>query len=461
MDEEVDVKCEPLWMAVPESYSASQKAKASKTDDSCSDEESLGKKEALTKSQSCDIEEVKCEPNFSEEESELSPHSVEYQSEIDDELDSTAPEITQKTDSRKKEVLLGRTKGRYESAYKKFKDWTTSHGIRVLSEDVLLRYFENLSKTYRPSTLWSLYSMLNSTIKQFENIDIEKYAELMAFLRRKNLGYKSEKCKVFETNEIKKFLQEAPDDRYLLMKVAMIFGVAGGCRGNELPYVSVNDIQEQGRLLLVDIPESKTNIPRSFIICDPFVDYVKKYASLRPVNAPTDRFFLNYQKGRCTIQVVGKNKFCGMPKKIATFLGLDEPRLYTGRSFRRTSATLLGKSGQRTTRTLHIQGEWKSSKVAEGYVINPLHLKNKTETVTMNEVDSAQDNIVDDPEAKRQKTLETVTTTSVEEKANDDVKSTSEYTITTNNSQTCTINNKNKNLIINIQNCDVYIHNYK
>ena len=56
-----------------------------------------------------------------------------------------------------------------------------------------------------------------------------------------------------------------------------------------------------------------------------------------------------------------------MSRIIATFLNLDNPKLYTEHSFRWTSATLLADSGANIT-TLKRHGGWKSDSVAEGYI---------------------------------------------------------------------------------------------
>lgn len=66
-----------------------------------------------------------------------------------------------------------------------------------------------------------------------------------------------------------------------------------------------------------------------------------------------------------------------MPKDIAEFLSLPEPELYTGHSFRRTSATLLVDGGADLT-TLKRHGGWKSNVVAEGYIEDLLNNKKKS-----------------------------------------------------------------------------------
>lgn len=83
-------------------------------------------------------------------------------------------------------------------------------------------------------------------------------------------------------------------------------------------------------MFLVTIPDTKTKKPRSFAITGPFFNIVERYASLRPLHANTNRFFLNFQKGKCTIQTIGRNKFYKMPGRIAAFLNLTDADSYTG-----------------------------------------------------------------------------------------------------------------------------------
>jgi integrase len=143
--------------------------------------------------------------------------------------------------------------------------------------------------------------------------------------------------------------------------------VQGACRRHELCDLTVNDIEDKGDMLLVKIPKTKNDKPRSFVVTDNFYHIYKKYAILRPNNVSTTRFFLNYRDGRCSQQVIGINTFGSMPKTVALFLKLKDPESYTGHTFRRTSATLLADSGADLL-TLKRHGGWKSNTVAEGYV---------------------------------------------------------------------------------------------
>jgi integrase len=162
--------------------------------------------------------------------------------------------------------------------------------------------------------------------------------------------------------------------------VAQIFGICGACRGIELTNITVDNIEKHGELLLVKLPNTKTKIDRAFVVREEFVRIVLKYQALRPDNLQTNRFFINYQRGRCLRQNIGRNKISNMPNKIAEFLNLPNPELYSGHCFRRTSATLLADSGADFI-TVKRHGGWKSNTVAEGYIEDSVQNKSKIRLV--------------------------------------------------------------------------------
>lgn len=146
-----------------------------------------------------------------------------------------------------------------------------------------------------------------------------------------------------------------------------IFGVTGACRGGEFVKIQAKDVEVQGNLIIVRIPKTKTDVPRSFAIEGELARIVKKYIELRPPTAK-DRFFVHYRNGKCSTQFIGKHMFEKMPKEIAKYLNLEDSELYTGHSFRRTSATLYVDAGADLT-MLKRHGAWKSSTVAEGNIL--------------------------------------------------------------------------------------------
>lgn len=131
--------------------------------------------------------------------------------------------------------------------------------------------------------------------------------------------------------------------------------------------MTINDIEDFGSKLLINIPDNKTKKPRSFVVNESYLEIYRKYTALRPENFDNSRFFYKYYNGRSYRQVVGIHQFGKMPEIIATFLNLPNPKQYTGHCFRRSSATILVDNGADLT-CLKRHGGWKSSTVAEGYI---------------------------------------------------------------------------------------------
>ncbi|RVE52965.1 hypothetical protein evm_002442 [Chilo suppressalis] len=123
-----------------------------------------------------------------------------------------------------------------------------------------------LSQKYKSSSLWCYYSILKSTVKAKHGIDIKSYSKLLVFLKRRSDGHVSKKSKVFSADNVTKFPEEAPDCRYLATKVVLIYGINGACRHQELANITTNDVEDHGRILLVQVKNTKNKIPRSFTI---------------------------------------------------------------------------------------------------------------------------------------------------------------------------------------------------
>lgn len=126
------------------------------------------------------------------------------------------------------ENLLPQKSGeRYEKEYDAFTKWCSSKYVEEISEDVLIAYFEDKFKDKKSSSLWCYYSMLKSTLSVKNNISINKYARLIAYLKKKSVGYRAKKSNVLKREDIEKFIKEAPDIDFLLLKV--IFFILNKC----------------------------------------------------------------------------------------------------------------------------------------------------------------------------------------------------------------------------------------
>lgn len=114
----------------------------------------------------------------------------------------------------------------------------------------------------------------------------------------------------------------------LSLQTVFIFGLCGALRCDEFTKITTDDVDDHGRLYLVHFKDTKTKKDRAFTITGAFYDIAKKYLALRPTGALTN---LNYQRGKCTPQVIGKQKIAKMPARIAEFLNLKNPEEYTGK----------------------------------------------------------------------------------------------------------------------------------
>ncbi|PSN44039.1 hypothetical protein C0J52_19607 [Blattella germanica] len=146
-------------------------------------------------------------------------------------------------------------------------------------------------------TLWTNYSVLKTTLNVKHGIGISQYKKLYSLLKQKSVGYNGKKAKVFSTDEIKIFIDEAPDNTHLLIKVLLILGVMGACRRQELHDLKFDDVKDLGSSLLVTIPNSKTNVSRAFTVTGKYYAICKKYMNLRPEACKSQYFFV--ENARC------------------------------------------------------------------------------------------------------------------------------------------------------------------
>lgn len=116
--------------------------------------------------------------------------------------------------------LTERSKIKYDHQYNSFIEWSSKRNITEYTEPVLLQYFIDKSSSLKSSSLWAMYSMLRSTFIAKLNINIGNFKGLLGFLKQASFGYVSEKTKIFNRDEINRFLSQAPDNQtYLMYKV--------------------------------------------------------------------------------------------------------------------------------------------------------------------------------------------------------------------------------------------------
>lgn len=118
-------------------------------------------------------------------------------------------------------VVPEKSKQRYELMYDGFVRWQNKNDKGgIFTEEVFLSYFKELAAKNAPSSLWATYSMLRTMIHVHHKVDMAQYYSVTGFLRQQAKGYKPKQAKVFENEDIARFLNEAPDSQYLATKAS-------------------------------------------------------------------------------------------------------------------------------------------------------------------------------------------------------------------------------------------------
>ena len=76
---------------------------------------------------------------------------------------TTPPEIKEIANSATLSLLPDKSRKIYEITYKRFRDWCADKKTVHLTENVLFAYSSDRSKSVKPSTLWSEYSIVRRT----------------------------------------------------------------------------------------------------------------------------------------------------------------------------------------------------------------------------------------------------------------------------------------------------------
>lgn len=139
--------------------------------------------------------------------------------ESDSDAICTPEEIIDQANVATQGLLPAKSKEIYIKEYDNFMEWRNKNRVNSFTERVMLAFFEDKSKSFKPSTLWSTYSKLKATLLINNSVDIGKYSKLIAYLKQKSVGYKPKKSQTFSRDEINKFLMEAPDNKNLMFKV--------------------------------------------------------------------------------------------------------------------------------------------------------------------------------------------------------------------------------------------------
>lgn len=273
-----------------------------------------------------------------------------------------------------------KTQGRYTKAWNEFIAFSDNPVFKYINEDLYLQYFDYLikEKKYCFSTLWSTYSMLNSESQIQGGPKLNIYYRLINLIKGQEKGYQPKQSLVFSSDEIEKFLEEAPSSGiYLLYKAALMIGNYGGLRCIEMAGLLLENFKKSpdgSYWVTYNVSKQRQeNVKNTFHIPEIHASHIEKYVQcLTESDGRMFRTFVSEAKNNLTIgrfikSPMGKNTLAKIPQNIASYLGLKNKELYTGHCFRRTSATLHANGGA-TSLDLKKHFNWRSENMAMRYV---------------------------------------------------------------------------------------------
>ena len=286
------------------------------------------------------------------------------------------------TDIMNDTMLPKKSKTVYEKAWQDFKTYV---GDKSPEEEDFLQYFDYLhtERNLKSSTLWTTYSQLNTKYQIECNKKLQDYPRIQQLLKRYEDGYVRKVASVLTKEELDRFLKEADDEPYLLVrKTVAVLAVCGGLRCQEVRDIrrmDVKKVENRYEVRLVRRKQRGEEKSSLFIVPDGIMaDILGRY--LNKTNAKLQMklngespLILGCPKNRnkdehaFVNQPMGKNYLYNIGKDIARYLNLENPDTYTGHCFRRSSATMAADAGI-TAPELQRHFQWSSSKTAQRYI---------------------------------------------------------------------------------------------
>lgn len=145
---------------------------------------------------------------------------------MDSEDSDDEAEVLRNFDAEAKEIVQSgnipnKSSDRYKLVYNAYKRWQEENSslLSKSDENNLIVYFNSLKKRLKPPTLWSIWSMLRKTLSTFNNINISNFLNLKCMIQNNGKGYMPKKSFTLKWDQIKTFMNGAPDDIYLVAKV--------------------------------------------------------------------------------------------------------------------------------------------------------------------------------------------------------------------------------------------------
>ena len=303
----------------------------------------------------------------------------------------------------------GRLYSRYQSLWKAYCVKFHISKDNEYNEIHLLRFFNDLKQSYKPSTMWVIYSCINHYFRyQFEK-NLKDLFKLQSFLKNFSSRYVSKKSKVFTPEQMHTILmvcQDAVEDTNLTLlgvgSALLYFGLLRSC---DVLNITVSDvslnINEDKYEIRFEHMRKRKNSGFTYTLPKIYTPLFKRYSSELKVDTKNEsggRFLRNFnKKSSLRTQNTGINTVRAWVKTSCDMLGIS-CKGYTAHVYRRSAATNLADAGVSFI-NLKRHGQWKSDSVVEGYIANSLPMRIEREQcllpVGLRKPDSTDDSSVE------------------------------------------------------------------
>ena len=317
---------------------------------------------------------------------------VEVYEEVDDVLVDVRESNNQKvTDIDHKVVIAATTdvlhssKEKVRNMYTRYQDkwlkYVKRVGLTEMTNEnkvdrALLGFFIEVSTTYAPSTLYVIYSCINSWFIMNHGWRINNCLRVNRYLKMTTSTYVSQKSKVLTADEIDILLKFCTKSSYhedTLLGVTLCLQYYGLLRNADVMKIEVKDVRllEDGKTeIRFEHARKRRNPGFTFYVPSDYKQLFLKYIGEIDMTLDSNtRFLKNFTmlESKRT-QNTGYKKISNFIKRACLILGKN-PEGYTGHCMRRSAATNLADSGVSFV-NLKRHGQWKSDTVVEGYIAN-------------------------------------------------------------------------------------------
>jgi len=249
---------------------------------------------------------------------------------------------------------------RYKKVWNDFKDFMGDYmgdvgalELRPPSEEEILNFVCHLrQKGMASSSLWTMYSIVNSIIKAKYSFSLKKYPSVTTALRSMD-GDVKKKTKTFTKLEFDMFVENQTicSPYWLVRKVIVIVSYFGGLRHIECDALKIENfsVTDDGIVVTHSRPKKMRDEESRFFVPPRYGAYIQDYLHLVMMDLGKNEGRVWFT-GRDTALVacsMGKNTISKVPFEMATLLELDEPEDYSFHSLRSINTSPTAEIGYR------------------------------------------------------------------------------------------------------------------